>query len=36
MSWNHGSAVNLTSGETFTIKFNNTSVDGTILTVAHP
>jgi hypothetical protein len=34
MSWNHGSAVNLTSGETFTIKFNNTSTNGTILTVA--
>jgi hypothetical protein len=36
ISWDHGSTVSLTSGETFTIKFNNTSVNGTIMTVAHP
>ena len=36
ISWDHGSTVNLASGETFTVKFNNATTDGTILTVAHP
>ena len=34
ISWDHGSTVDLLNGETFTIKFNNTSTNGTILTVA--
>lgn len=32
--WDYGSAVTLASGETFTIKFNNSDTTGTILTVA--
>jgi hypothetical protein len=32
--WNYGSAVTLASGETFSIKFNNSDTTGTILTVA--
>ncbi len=32
--WNYGSAVTLASGETFTIKFNNSDTTGTILTIA--
>ena len=36
ISWDHGTTVSLASTETFTIKFNNTSVNGTIMTVAHP
>lgn len=31
--WDYGSAVTLSSGETFTIKFNNSDTTGTILTV---
>lgn len=31
--WDYGSAVTLSSGETFTIKFNNGDPTGTILTV---
>lgn len=34
MAWNHGSAVDLSTGETFTINFNNDSTAGTIFTVA--
>jgi hypothetical protein len=33
-AWNHGSAVNLAAGETFTINFNNDSTAGTIFTLA--
>ena len=36
ISWDHGSTVSLASAETFTVKFNNTVTDGTIMTVAHP
>ena len=32
--WDHGSAVNLTSGDTFTVKFNNATSGGTIFTLA--
>jgi len=32
--WNHGSAVVLNVGDTFTVKFNNTTPDGTIFTLA--
>lgn len=32
--WDHGSAVDLADGETFTIKFNNGDPTGTILTIA--
>lgn len=32
--WDYGSAVTLASGETFTIKFNNSDTTGSILTVA--
>lgn len=32
--WDYGSAVTLSSGETFTIKFNNSDTTGSILTVA--
>ena len=32
--WDHGSAVDLADGETFTIKFNNGDPTGTILTLA--
>lgn len=32
--WDHGSDVNLSSGETFTINFNNDSTAGTIFTLA--
>lgn len=31
--WNHGSAVTLAAGETFTVKFNNGDPTGTILTI---
>ena len=31
--WDHGSAVTLNSGDTFTINFNNDATDGTILTL---
>lgn len=31
--WDYGSAVTLASGETFTIKFNNSDTTGSILTV---
>jgi hypothetical protein len=32
--WNHGAAVTLASGETFTVKFNNVATAGTIFTLA--
>jgi hypothetical protein len=32
--WDHGSAVDLAVGETFTIDFNSDATDGTILTLA--
>jgi hypothetical protein len=32
--WDYGSALTLASGETFSIKFNNSDTTGTILTVA--
>lgn len=32
--WNHGSAVTLASGETFTLKFNNSDTTGTIFTLS--
>ncbi len=32
--WDHGSEVNLASGDTFTVKFNNTASAGTIFTLA--
>ncbi len=31
--WNYGSAITMASGETFTIKFNNSATTGTILTI---
>jgi hypothetical protein len=32
--WDHGAAVDLADGETFTINFNDDATDGTILTIA--
>jgi hypothetical protein len=32
--WDYGSALTLASGETFSIKFNNSDTTGTILTIA--
>lgn len=32
--WDHGSAVTLNDGDSYTIKFNNSATTGTILTVA--
>jgi hypothetical protein len=32
--WDHGSSVTLASGDTFTVKFNNTASAGTIFTLA--
>lgn len=32
--WDNGSGVTLQSGETFTVKFNNTATSGTIFTLA--
>lgn len=32
--WDHGSAVTLAAGETFTVNFNNDATAGTILTLA--
>jgi len=32
--WDHGSAVTLADGETYTVKFNNSSTTGTIFTLA--
>lgn len=34
--WDHGSAVDLANGETFTITFGADATMGTILTIAHP
>jgi hypothetical protein len=32
--WDYGSALTLANGETFSVKFNNSSTTGTILTIA--
>jgi len=32
--WDYGSSISLASGETFSIKFNNSETTGTILTIA--
>lgn len=32
--WDYGSSITLNDGETFTVKFNNVAVDGTIFTLA--
>lgn len=32
--WDHGSSITLNAGDTFTVKFNNADVDGTIFTLS--
>jgi hypothetical protein len=32
--WNYGASITILTGETFTVKFNNATTDGTICTVA--